>query len=238
MWEENILQLVGCLPGMCKALGSNPNNTETGWRGVHACDPRPSEIQAGRFDVQSHSQTWQVQSQSGIYEILSSKPKSKQTPLLPTANPLVNWLTSSQVLTCHWDGWSMTSYTQNSIYIWENCTCGAEGAVNEGLWVGNEEEWTSTLRYLHTQPRPSCTKLTSSHLSPTTHGARRSWRNGELEQALSRRFRLPGCLLTVIPKYKAILRLQEDKNLLLIHYHLIYLLRLWSDIWVGLIFIE
>lgn len=32
MWEENILQLVGCLPGMCKALGSNPNNTETGWR--------------------------------------------------------------------------------------------------------------------------------------------------------------------------------------------------------------
>lgn len=149
MWEENILQLVGCLPGMCKALGSNPNTQKLD-EGVHACDPRPSEIQAGRFDVQSHSQTWQVQSQSGIYEILSSKPKSKQTPLLPTANPLVNWLTSSQVLTCHWDGWSMTSYTQNSIYIWENCTCGAEGAVNEGLWVGNEEEWTSTLRYLHT----------------------------------------------------------------------------------------
>lgn len=38
----------------------------------------------------------------------------------------------------HWDGWSISSYTQDDIYSWENCTCGAEGGSK---WGAVEWKW-------------------------------------------------------------------------------------------------
>lgn len=53
-----------------------------------------------------------------------------------------------------------------------NCSC-ETGGTYEGLWVENEAEWASTLRYLRAA-MSSYTKLASSLLARATHRARRN----------------------------------------------------------------
>lgn len=53
-----------------------------------------------------------------------------------------------------------------------NGACKTRG-TNEALWLENEAEWASTLRYLYAATS-SYPKLASFHLAPTTH---RAWWN-------------------------------------------------------------
>lgn len=142
MGEENILQLVACLPGMCKALGSQQHRS---WMKV--CMP----VTPGLRRYRQEGLMFKVILRHGKFKAslgsMRSFLKNQKASKHHYYQQQTRWWTDWQVLrSWHviWDGWSISSYTQDGIYSWENC----RGAERGSKWGAVGWKWGRMSKHL------------------------------------------------------------------------------------------